>query len=656
MNYFQAYLPSLDEAIVAAWDSQLAEAAEAPWLAKSLAAKSAELFPRFAARYAELRALPRGARRALQRQLARSGDLAISSEWRQKLAGSIAGAALLLALGQGTAQAVDITVNTANPAVNPGDNKCSLIEAILNANTDSQFGANPDCPAGSGADVIKLPAGTITLPSGYGASVYGSATGLPVITSPITIEGKNTKIVRKPNDPDLFRILAVGATGDLALNKVGLSGGRSGDTGGAVHNNGILTVDNSTISGNSALAYGGGIFNAASKTLTVEKSKIVENKAHAGGGIYNFNGTVSIEDATISRNSAAHAGGGVYNDDSGAMTIERSTISLNKAGVLGGGVINLSNSFMIQNSTISSNSAGFVGGGILNEPGATATIEYCTVTRNTAYDSGGGVFNNNTITIENSTISLNRALTGGGGGFFNNDNAVATIDGVTFSKNKGNDGGGIFTDNDSSLTIANSTISGNKGTGGGGVFIDDNSTVTITNSTISSNTATEDYGGGLYVDNGANVTLNNTTVSGNKAKVDAGGIANDGILNLNRSLISGNKAPVAREMYNYMTGVINADNFNIIGFGGNHGVVYSVGSFTPGATDIVPTESLPKIIGPLKLNAPGATKTHALATNSPAIDAIPAADPGCVGTPTDQRGVTRPQGADCDIGAFEKDP
>jgi hypothetical protein len=85
MNYFQAYLPSLDEAIVAAWDSQIAEAAEAPWLAQVLTTKGAELFPRFASRYAELRALPRGARRALQRQLARSGELAIPAEWQRKL-------------------------------------------------------------------------------------------------------------------------------------------------------------------------------------------------------------------------------------------------------------------------------------------------------------------------------------------------------------------------------------------------------------------------------------------------------------------------------------------------------------------------------------------------------------------------------------------
>ncbi len=52
----------------------------------------------------------------------------------------------------------------------------------------------------------------------------------------------------------------------------------------------------------------------------------------------------------------------------------------------------------------------------------------------------------------------------------------------------------------------------------------------------------------------------------------------------------------------------------------------------------------------------GATWTHQLLLGSPAIDAVPVADcTDAIGTliATDQRGVTRPQGAACDIGAFE---
>jgi hypothetical protein len=71
------------------------------------------------------------------------------------------------------------------------------------------------------------------------------------------------------------------------------------------------------------------------------------------------------------------------------------------------------------------------------------------------------------------------------------------------------------------------------------------------------------------------------------------------------------------------------------------------------------------MLGPLQDNG-GPTETHALLPGSPAIDAIPPAectydDDGDPGTPpvplaTDQRGVARPQGAGCDIGAFEAIP
>src|SRR5947208_2355433 len=105
MNYFRPYSLSADDGVVAAWDSQVATAAEIPSLRQLLAERSAEIFPEFTQRYDEIRALPRSARRALQRQLSRSRELAhIPHEWRRNLAYSIAGAALLLALAQAPAQ------------------------------------------------------------------------------------------------------------------------------------------------------------------------------------------------------------------------------------------------------------------------------------------------------------------------------------------------------------------------------------------------------------------------------------------------------------------------------------------------------------------------------------------------------------------------
>jgi (2Fe-2S) ferredoxin len=363
MNYFDLYSTYPDRTIAAAWDSQIKEADNTPWLAGTLTECGDELFARFAACYAELRALPRSARRTLQRQLARSSELAaILPEYLQqggrrlqhRMAWSLAGAALLLALGQGVATAATITVTTSDPNI-AADGQCSLIEAIVNANNDAATHA--DCAAGSGADTIVLPANAnVTLSAVYGTT-YGqfSPVGLPPITSRITIEGNGAIIARQANTPTFGLIAVRRSSGDLTLQTVTLRGGSSF---GGLSNLGTLSIKNSIISGNS-----GGVSNGG--TLAIESSTISGNTAP---GVFNF-GTLTIKNSTISGNTASH-GAGVYNQG-GAATIENSTISGNRANVGGGGIYNGSGYFTrgrltITNSTISGNSANSRGGGLVN--------------------------------------------------------------------------------------------------------------------------------------------------------------------------------------------------------------------------------------------------------------------------------------------------
>jgi hypothetical protein len=538
MNYFQAYLPSLDQAIVAAWDSQIAEAAETSWLAQALTTKSADLFPRFAARYAELRALPRGARRALQRQLARSHVPAnVPAEWQRKLASSLAGAALLLALAQG-AQAATINVAANKTNINAADGQCSLIEAIVNANDDAATHA--DCIAGSGADDIVLAPYSIHTLTKINNSDYG-ATGLPVITTPITITGSGGTIRRKLIAPR-FRIFAVNATGDLTLDDVTVSRGRkSSINGGGVYSYyGTVTITNSTISGNRGL-YGGGVHNSGG-VLTIDGgSTITGNRAGGGGGVNSYNGTLTITNSTISNNTAtrviggygsgggvfSHAdldsfptsivdstvtgnrsryGGGVFAENTGnlsSLTIDNSTISQNTAVRTGGGIYNFDGSLTIINSSVVTDNSAKFGGGIYNSAGD-LSIDSSTVSDNRAtglsFSSGGGIYNNATATLvvtTSSTITGNRSRYGGGvfnGGYFNIDYSTVsnnTATGRTFSS-----GGGISNYVTATLMVINSTtISGNISRRGGGVF---NAGYFYTeSSTITTNTATV-IGGGVY--------------------------------------------------------------------------------------------------------------------------------------------------------------
>jgi len=119
--------------------------------------------------------------------------------------------------------------------------------------------------------------------------------------------------------------------------------------GGGLMNNGVLTVTNSTISGNTVsdpdavTALGGGILNNG--TLTLIGSTVSGNTATgngpSGGGIFS-DGTLTLNDSTISGNSVTGGGsgqgGGIYADPGTPLTIANSTISANTADGQGGGI------------------------------------------------------------------------------------------------------------------------------------------------------------------------------------------------------------------------------------------------------------------------------------------------------------------------------
>ena len=154
--------------------------------------------------------------------------------------------------------------------------------------------------------------------------------------------------------------------------------------GGGIYNEGILTITNSTISGNTSFI-GGGISNWGG-TLTITDSTISENTSYVDGGVSSVYGALTITDSTISGNSV-HSGGGIgsYND---ILTIINSTINDNSATMSGGGMWNWESTITITNSTISGNSASN-GGGILNE--GTLIITDSTISGNSA-DSGAGIY------------------------------------------------------------------------------------------------------------------------------------------------------------------------------------------------------------------------------------------------------------------------
>lgn len=100
--------------------------------------------------------------------------------------------------------------------------------------------------------------------------------------------------------------------GNLTLEDVTIENSLA-NRGGALFNNGFVTMTDSFFHGNTAIADGGAIFNNDSGTITIDLSTISGNDAENGGGIFNSTGgTLGVNDTTIDGNTATVAGGGVF--------------------------------------------------------------------------------------------------------------------------------------------------------------------------------------------------------------------------------------------------------------------------------------------------------------------------------------------------------
>jgi hypothetical protein len=253
------------------------------------------------------------------------------------------GASFLVGVG-GSGVASDCT-----PQTTPGigtDAGCSLRDALLAAANSGAGNITFDATAFATAKTIGLGSGTLTLPSN--TAVQGRTTGSgALLTNLVTVSGGGSAPV-----------FTVGSgVVNASLSNLVITGGNSSSGGGGIYNDGVLTVSNSTISGNkTSSGEGGGILNLA--TLAVKNSSITGNTvASIGAGLYNPTGsTATLINSTISGNTAPASGGGIYNNG-GTLVITGSTVSGNSVGLTGGGILSPSGSLTVANSIVAGNSA-----------------------------------------------------------------------------------------------------------------------------------------------------------------------------------------------------------------------------------------------------------------------------------------------------------
>jgi hypothetical protein len=135
------------------------------------------------------------------------------------------------------------------------------------------------------------------------------------------------------------------ASGTVSILRTTISANTTEDlSGGAgILNFGVLSVTQSTISGNVALGgsyqFGGGVYNSG--TATISNSTISGNSAYAGAGIYNY-AMMTIRSSTVSDNvtvrgpfTTSGGPGGIWNETTGLLTIQNTIVARNRLGVLG---------------------------------------------------------------------------------------------------------------------------------------------------------------------------------------------------------------------------------------------------------------------------------------------------------------------------------
>ena len=391
---------------------------------------------------------------------------------------------------------------------------------------------------------------------------------------------------------------------------------------------------------------GGGVYIQSGATVTITDAIINNNEAYSGGGIFIGEGaSVVILKSWFSNNDSSVYAGAIYISNNSSVTINKSTISNNDSDSGAGIYMTGTDSFLyINNSTMSYNYAKSIRGGGLSTSfptGGTIVINNSIFANNLADWESGGIHVGGNTTINNSTFSMNNA---------------------------GFTGGAIV--NSNNLTINNSTFDQNWTSDNGGAIFNYGH-ITITNSTFTDNNTRNYPGGAIYNMVDAVITVTNSTFSGNSTGWHGGAIANYGVLTLTNSTLSDNIASTER-IYGAPQ-IKSAGIYNgpfLFGYADGEGELHLINTIIANSVDgpdclneatlltnknnlIETGNCAADVINNPQLaalgNYGGNTLTHALTANSPALHA--ADEASCPAT--DQRGMPRPMGSGCDIGAFE---
>ena len=416
-------------------------------------------------------------------------------------------------------------------------------------------------------NAIGLVTGTLTLNQNIAMTAKEAAnfTNGITINKDITIDGKGHTIDAK----NLGRIFSIGEGFTVTLTNATLINGKA-DKGGAIYNDGSLTLSDVKLSDNAADSYGGAVFNNGELVVSdsVFDSNDVLNRGSAsvdygGAAIYNwYDGTLTVSGSNFTNNIKNYKNGD--NLVGAITTIGNATVIgsnfVNNSGRWGGAISATgaelrknSSTLTVSNTIFKDNSALYAGAVYIW--GSNYNIADCVFDNNTAFGKGNMTPNNNnggalvvsqvsrfnepiTGTISGSKFTNNKAQYGGAA-YFNK--GFVTITDSVFENNVATAEGGAVDFSHASVkdlvvSINNSSFVGNKAPVAGAIFTNVDSK--ITNSNFTKNTASK--GGAVLNENGAKLTVDNSTFKDNAADSYGGAVFNNGELVVSDSVFDSN--------------------------------------------------------------------------------------------------------------------
>ena len=381
--------------------------------------------------------------------------------------------------------------------------------------------------------------------------------------------------------------------------------------GGAVSTTSYTTIRDSLFEGNSAngvdQAAGGAIF-ADGATLEIFDTNFVENNATSsgaarGGAVWYSGGNLDVTGGSFHGNSTSGMGGAIYLDEESSLDTQDVYFASNEAGGDGGAIAANDDSGMYIDGGSFVDNIGYRGGAI-NLYGAYAEVQEVTFRGNSGNQAGGAIYAGgdeiqedwSELYVDQSLFVDNDALSGGGALAVYHA-SEAYVDSTTFTENEAFDGAAI------SSTFSDVELEH----------------VTIANN-VSYNEIDEPNGGGQIWMQGIYLELVGTVI------VDAGENRDNCVESIDSDI--------------WVEGANAADDESC---------------FEDAPGHLADIDFDPQL-GPLRFNG-GPTWTMLPSPDSLLVDAWETGqEGGCDAETSDQRGVLRPQGGACDIGAAETFP